>query len=208
MAKDYYRDLELDSYASSADIKKAYYELSKKYHPDLNSDQDPESLKRFHAITEAYDVLGDPRKRRKYDKGSFVGSASERDDHELVKYKYKGEEFMQKRSETKDRYSGEGAYCSIRSNKTTERGRKMDDSVMRLRRKAFERNQQFDRNADFYEHRHNLKARNEAVKGPRHHSYTRSSVQSGNSGGGGMGSVAIIFVIVFWLSCKFLFFTN
>ena len=83
----------------------------------------------------------------------------------------------------------------LRSNKTTERGRKMDDSVMRLRRKAFERNQQFDSNADFYEKRHNLKARNEALKGPRHHSYTRSSsVQSGSSGGGGIGSVAIIFV--------------
>ena len=71
----------------------------------------------------------------------------------------------------------------------------MDDSVMRLRRKAFERNQQFDFKQDFYEERHNLKARNEAAKGPRHHSYTRSSAQSGNSGGGGMGSVIIIFVI-------------
>ena len=45
----------------------AYYDLSKKYHPDVNSPNDHDALKRFHEITEAYEVLGDAKTRRDYD---------------------------------------------------------------------------------------------------------------------------------------------
>ena len=52
-------------------FKTAYYDLSKKYHPDVNSPNDHDALKRFHEITEAYEVLGDAKTRRDYDIRTF-----------------------------------------------------------------------------------------------------------------------------------------
>ncbi len=63
---DYYKTLELDKSATKADIKKAYRKLARKYHPDLNPDDDS-SKKRFQQINEANEVLSDPEKRKKYD---------------------------------------------------------------------------------------------------------------------------------------------
>ena len=54
-------------------LKTAYYDLSKKFHPDVNSPDDHEALKRFHEITAAYEVLGDARTRRDYDIRTFGG---------------------------------------------------------------------------------------------------------------------------------------
>ncbi|KAA5654844.1 J domain-containing protein, partial [Pseudomonas aeruginosa] len=48
------------------DIKKAYRRLAKKYHPDLNPN-DKEAQEKFKDINEAYEVLGDEDKRKKYD---------------------------------------------------------------------------------------------------------------------------------------------
>src|ERR671934_488869 len=67
---DYYKTLGVDKKASQEDIKKAYRKLARKYHPDTNSDAGAEE--RFKRISEAYDVLGDPEKRKKYDRGGFV----------------------------------------------------------------------------------------------------------------------------------------
>lgn len=64
--KDYYKILNVKRGASDAEIKSAYRELAKKYHPDKNPD-DPVAEKRFKDIGEAYDVLSDPKKRRQYD---------------------------------------------------------------------------------------------------------------------------------------------
>ena len=64
--KDYYKILELDKSASQNDIKKAYRKLALKYHPDKNPN-DKEAEKKFKDISEAYEVLGDPEKRKKYD---------------------------------------------------------------------------------------------------------------------------------------------
>lgn len=64
---DYYKILELDKKASDADIKKAYRKLARKYHPDLNPN-DEASKKKFQQINEANEVLSDPEKRKKYDK--------------------------------------------------------------------------------------------------------------------------------------------
>jgi len=91
LQKNFYEVLGLDNDASSSDIKNAYYQLSKKYHPDVCDDQ--ESIQKFHEVSQAYDVLGDPRKRRNYDKGSVVYGAN-REDDERVKYRYEGEDFM------------------------------------------------------------------------------------------------------------------
>lgn len=66
MAKDYYAALGLDKNASQAEIKKAYRKLAQKYHPDKNPD-DKAAEERFKEISEAYAVLSDPEKKKKYD---------------------------------------------------------------------------------------------------------------------------------------------
>jgi DnaJ-class molecular chaperone len=61
--KDYYRILGVDRTADDKTIKSAYRKLARKYHPDVNKGQDA----RFKEINEAYEVLSDPDKRRRYD---------------------------------------------------------------------------------------------------------------------------------------------
>jgi molecular chaperone DnaJ len=69
---DYYKVLGVDKKASQEDIKKAYRKLARKYHPDTNKEAGAEE--RFKEISEAYDVLGDEDKRKKYDRGGmFAG---------------------------------------------------------------------------------------------------------------------------------------
>lgn len=63
---DYYKILELDRFASQADIKKAYRKLARKYHPDLNPN-DKKAESKFQQINEAHEVLSEPEKRKKYD---------------------------------------------------------------------------------------------------------------------------------------------
>src|SRR3989344_5533479 len=64
--KDYYKILGVERNAAADAIKTAYRKLARKYHPDLNPG-DKKAEERFKGINEAYDVLGDPAKRRKYD---------------------------------------------------------------------------------------------------------------------------------------------
>lgn len=52
---DYYKVLGVAKNASAKDIKKAYYQLAKKYHPDANK-SDPEAPKKFQEVSEAYEV--------------------------------------------------------------------------------------------------------------------------------------------------------
>src|SRR5204863_270329 len=66
---DYYKTLGVDKKASAEEIKKAYRKLARRYHPDRNPD-DKQAETRFKEISQAYDVLGDPEKRRQYDRGS------------------------------------------------------------------------------------------------------------------------------------------
>jgi molecular chaperone DnaJ len=70
--RDYYQVLGVARNASEEEIKRAYRELAKKYHPDRNPG-DEEAAQKFKEITEAYEVLCDPEKRARYDRYGFAG---------------------------------------------------------------------------------------------------------------------------------------
>lgn len=65
--KDYYHVLGVPKTAAEKDIKSAYRKLARKWHPDANPANAKEAEERFKAIAEAYEVLGDSDKRKKYD---------------------------------------------------------------------------------------------------------------------------------------------
>lgn len=64
--KDYYKILGVSKNASQDEIKKAYRKMAVKYHPDKNQG-DPRAEERFKEISEAYEVIGKPENRKKYD---------------------------------------------------------------------------------------------------------------------------------------------
>ena len=65
--KDYYAILGVPKNAAEKDIKSAYRKLARKWHPDANPNNTKEAEEKFKEIPEAYEVLGDPEKRKKYD---------------------------------------------------------------------------------------------------------------------------------------------
>jgi molecular chaperone DnaJ len=73
-SSDLYKTLGVERKASADEIKKAYRKLARKYHPDTNKDAGAED--RFKEISEAYDVLSDPEKRKKYDRGGLFNTAN------------------------------------------------------------------------------------------------------------------------------------
>ena len=65
--KDYYAILGVPKNAAEKDVKSAYRKLARKWHPDANPDNAQQAEEKFKDIQEAYEVLGDPEKRKKYD---------------------------------------------------------------------------------------------------------------------------------------------
>ncbi len=86
---DYYKILGVDKTIPQKDVKRAYLKRAKQFHPDLHPD-DPKAKAKFQALTEAYDLIGDPEKRAKY-------------------YKY-GEQWMQAEQFENAGFGGGGGY--------------------------------------------------------------------------------------------------
>jgi molecular chaperone DnaJ len=74
LEKDFYKILGVSEDASEKDLTRAYRKLARKFHPDANPD-DPKAEDRFKEISEAYDVLGDPERRKEYDEVRRFGRA-------------------------------------------------------------------------------------------------------------------------------------
>src|ERR1700745_1306783 len=68
--KDYYEILGVKKSASAEDIRKAFRKLARKYHPDVNPG-DKAAEEKFKALSEANEVLSDPKKRKIYDQVGF-----------------------------------------------------------------------------------------------------------------------------------------
>src|SRR5688500_6991665 len=66
LEKDFYKVLGVSKTADADEIKKAYRKLARKYHPDSNAG-DATAEAKFKEVSEAYDVVGDPKKRKEYD---------------------------------------------------------------------------------------------------------------------------------------------
>ncbi|GAA1033728.1 MULTISPECIES: DnaJ C-terminal domain-containing protein [Amycolatopsis] len=64
-SEDFYQLLGVSRTAGQDEIQKAYRKLARKYHPDIN--KDPGAEEKFKAVSEAYDVLSEPEKRKRYD---------------------------------------------------------------------------------------------------------------------------------------------
>jgi DnaJ-class molecular chaperone len=67
MTSDYYKILEISRDASHEEIQSAYRKLARKYHPDMNQDDPKGSKEKFQKVQEAYDIIGNPEKRKIYD---------------------------------------------------------------------------------------------------------------------------------------------
>lgn len=88
--QDYYKTLGVETKATQDEIQRAYRKLARKYHPDINKESSAEE--KFKQLNEAYEVLGDPEKRSKYDQlgsgwdGQFANHGYQ--DGDNVQYHY------------------------------------------------------------------------------------------------------------------------
>jgi DnaJ-class molecular chaperone len=84
MSDDLYATLGVSRDASQEDIKRAYRRLAKELHPDLNPDK-PDVAERFKGVTAAYDILSDPERRGRYDRGEIDASGQERPQYQYYR---------------------------------------------------------------------------------------------------------------------------
>jgi DnaJ-class molecular chaperone len=84
MSEDLYATLGVGRDASQDDIKRTYRRLAKELHPDLNPDK-PDVAERFSKVASAYEILSDPDKRGKYDRGEIDASGQERPQYQYYR---------------------------------------------------------------------------------------------------------------------------
>jgi len=72
--KDFYELLEIDSSASTSEIRQQYKKLAVIWHPDKNPDCGKPCQEKFQEIVQAYEVLGNEEKRRSYDEVNLINS--------------------------------------------------------------------------------------------------------------------------------------
>ncbi|MCI9280342.1 MAG: J domain-containing protein [Bacilli bacterium] len=103
LSKNYYEILGVFKNATEQEIKKAYRNLAKKYHPDVNPNNE-ESEANFKEISEAYDVLSNPSKRKQYDLGQLNEEHFSQDfsDANMFFNSIFGKEMMQFKNELND----------------------------------------------------------------------------------------------------------
>ncbi len=101
MAKDYYSILGIAKTAKEEDIKKAFRKLAVKYHPDKNPGKEAEE--KFKEINEAYEVISDPAKRKKYDQ--FGENWNKIDEEQARRY----QQYQQQRQRGGPTYEGNGS---------------------------------------------------------------------------------------------------
>ena len=108
---NYYKILEVEENADFSEIKKKYRKLAMKYHPDKNPGDDV-AVKRFREIMQAYEVLGDEKKKKEYDYKRKFKNKSENKKNENLKNKNNfsdnnfsfGKEFFKSASEMKEMF--------------------------------------------------------------------------------------------------------
>ena len=76
--KDYYSTLGVPKTATAKELKQAYRKLARKHHPDVNQGDKSGADAKIKEINEAYEVLGDPDKRKKYDELGPTGGSTNR----------------------------------------------------------------------------------------------------------------------------------
>ena len=169
-SSSYYDELGLHPQASAREIKNAFYALSKQHHPDRNV-ENAEALKKFQAISEAYEVLSNPATRTKYDKG-VLGRASSVAERERASHRFDGEAF----------YEGKAA------EKVSHQRRKQLDTWMHKNR------------TDEFEYKQFLKKRDGGLgKSSVHHariSASNRNAKTDASIGGGFTIFVILAVII------------
>lgn len=85
MSDDLYKVLGVAKTSSQADLKKAYRKLVKTLHPDLHPGDKAKEVQ-FQKISAAYDILGDPEKRKRYDAGEIDASGQERPERQFYRH--------------------------------------------------------------------------------------------------------------------------
>jgi len=111
---NYYDILQVSPKASQSQIKAAYYRLSKKYHPDVATENTTEAKEKFASLSAAYEVLGNPRNRNAYN-ASVLGHSARggiSDDYSHIDVEYR--EFVRRRGSFRNR-SGGAASTSAQS---------------------------------------------------------------------------------------------